>query len=109
MRKRVSGNGCHRYVSLSEFGDYMNLGRNSAKKTAVAIGAEKRIGKRCVYDLRKVDEYFSNHDSVDITIDADPEKTTEALSTSATADNTGKMDSVEKSMKLASAQDTERR
>lgn len=69
MNKRTCNTENKRYVNLREFADYAGIGLTNAKKAAVAIGAEKRIGKRCVYDLKAIDEYFANTDSIDLAAD----------------------------------------
>lgn len=51
-----------RYVNLRDWATYAGVGLSTAKKAAVAIGAEKRIGKRCIYDLQALDVYFADHD-----------------------------------------------
>ena len=56
-----------RYVSLREWADYAGIGISSAKKAAVAIGAEKRIGSRCIYDLQALDAYFETADTIELT------------------------------------------
>ena len=64
MNKRLSNTGNKRYVSLREFANYAGIGTTSAKKAAVKIGAEKRIGNRCVYDLNALDDYFAHENSI---------------------------------------------
>ena len=64
MNKRTCNTENRRYVSLREWADYAGIGTTSAKKAAVRIGAEKRIGSRCVYDLKALDDYFANSDSI---------------------------------------------
>ncbi|MBR2556491.1 MAG: hypothetical protein IKE94_16710 [Aeriscardovia sp.] len=64
--RNVDANNDKRFVNLRAAADYMGVGTQTAKVTAVKIGAEKRIGKRCVYDLRKIDEYFSENDTVQL-------------------------------------------
>ena len=64
MNKRTCNTGNKRYVSLREWADYAGIGTTNAKKAAVMIGAEKRIGTRCVYDLKKLDDYFTHEDSI---------------------------------------------
>lgn len=66
MNKRICNTENKRFVSLREWADYAGIGLNSAKKAAVAIGAEKRIGGRCVYDLRALDAYFENADAIEL-------------------------------------------
>lgn len=66
MNKRICNTENKRFVSLREFADYAGIGKSSAKKAAVAIGAEKRIGGRCVYDLRALDAYFETADEIEL-------------------------------------------
>ena len=54
-----------RFVNLKTAAAYLGVGTHTAKATAVKIGAEKRIGKRCIYDLQAIDEYFSCHDTLE--------------------------------------------
>lgn len=69
MKQRtIDGNNTSRYVNLKAAADYMGLGTQTAKKVAVKIGAEKRVGKRCIYDLQKIDAYFMENDSVDLPV-----------------------------------------
>ena len=60
MHKETCYTENRRYVNLREFANYAGIGITNAKKAAVAIGAEKKIGKRCVYDLKALDEHFEN-------------------------------------------------
>lgn len=66
MHKRINNVEIARYVNLPTAAAYLSMGLTNAKKALVAIGAEKRIGKRCVYDLKVIDEYFANTDSIDL-------------------------------------------
>lgn len=64
MYKRICNTENRRYVSLREWADYAGIGLTNAKKAAVRIGAEKRIGKRCVYDLQALDKYFEDESEI---------------------------------------------
>ena len=67
MNKRISDTENRRYVNLRTWANYAGIGLNSAKKAAVKIRAEKRIGSRCVYDLQALDEYFKQSDAIELT------------------------------------------
>lgn len=47
-----------RYADATEACFYFSLGRNSLVKLAKSAGAERRVGKRVLYDLHRIDEYF---------------------------------------------------
>lgn len=47
-----------KYVDLIDLCNYVALGRNSALKLAKAAGAERKFGRRLIFDLSKIDEYF---------------------------------------------------
>ena len=66
MQKRTTNDTEHyqRFVNLKAAAAYMGVGTQTAKAAAVKIGAEKRIGKRCIYDLKAIDEYFSTHNEL---------------------------------------------
>ena len=64
MNERTSSTEGKRYVNLREFAKYAGIGITNAKKAAVAIGAEKKIGKRCVYDINALDEHFAHADKI---------------------------------------------
>lgn len=44
-----------RMLDVSGLCIYLNMGRNRAVEFARDIGAEKRIGRRCLYDKRTLD------------------------------------------------------
>lgn len=67
FKRNVTNTEGKRYVSLREFADYAGIGISSAKKAAVKINAEKRIGSRCVYDLQALDAYFETADAIELT------------------------------------------
>lgn len=43
-----------------------NLGMQSFVKLARKAGAERRIGKRCIYDVQKIDAFLTENDSVEL-------------------------------------------
>lgn len=47
-----------RFADIKEACSYTSLGRNSLMALAKTAGAERRFGKRVLYDLSKIDEYF---------------------------------------------------
>lgn len=62
MKNNTSTETAKRYVNLQDWATYAGIGKSTAKKAAVKIGAEKRIGGRCVYDLKALDDYFADND-----------------------------------------------
>lgn len=61
MRNRmvVTAAGESRLMDTEELRAYTNLGRNNAMKLGEKIGAKVQIGRRVLWDRRKVDEYFN--------------------------------------------------
>lgn len=49
-----------RYADATEACFYFSLGRNSLVKLAKSAGAERKVGKRVLYDLHRIDEYLDN-------------------------------------------------
>ncbi|MCH1971639.1 hypothetical protein MCI89_04660 [Muricomes sp. OA1] len=49
-----------RMMDTEELRAYTNLGRNSAMKLGEEIGAKVQIGRRVLWDRRKIDEYFNS-------------------------------------------------
>ncbi len=47
-----------RFLNAKEVCAYLNLGRNRGVEFAKAIGAERKIGRRCLYDKMVIDRYF---------------------------------------------------
>ena len=45
-----------RLISTRQLCQYTNMGRTRAVEFARSIGAEKRFGRRCLYDLRILDK-----------------------------------------------------
>ena len=62
MRNRTvtSTLGESRLMDTEELRVYTNLGRNNAMKLGEEIGARVQIGRRVLWDRRKVDEYFNS-------------------------------------------------
>ncbi|MDY2814580.1 MAG: hypothetical protein SOU03_11630 [Dorea sp.] len=49
-----------RLMDTEELRAYTNLGRNNAMKLGEEIGAKVRIGRRVLWDRRKIDEYLNS-------------------------------------------------
>lgn len=49
-----------RLMDTEELRAYTNLGRNNAMKLGKEIGAKVQIGRRVLWDRRKIDEYFNS-------------------------------------------------
>lgn len=49
-----------RLIGKEELCSYLGLGKTSAVKFAVDAGAVKRIGRRCLYDVRILDKAIDN-------------------------------------------------
>jgi hypothetical protein len=47
-----------RFVGIEGLMKYTGLGRNTALKIGTDSGAKAKIGKRAIYDLRKIDAYI---------------------------------------------------
>lgn len=62
MRQRTNdlevGNA--RLMDTEELRSYTSLGRNRAMKLGEEIGAKVKIGRRVLWDRRKIDEYFNS-------------------------------------------------
>ena len=48
-----------RLVDTEELRAYTNLGRNNAMKLGEQVGAKVRIGKRVLWDRKKIDQYLN--------------------------------------------------
>jgi len=48
-----------RLLDASEVCYYLSLGRNRGVEFAKSIGAEVKIGRRCLYDRVKLDHYLN--------------------------------------------------
>lgn len=62
MRSRTSmtSGGEARLIDTEELRAYTNLGRNNAMKLGEEIGAKVQIGRRVLWDLVKIDQYFNS-------------------------------------------------
>lgn len=60
MRSRTTNfaAGETRLMDTEELRVYTNLGRNNAMKLGEEIGAKVKIGKRVLWDKKKIDQYF---------------------------------------------------
>lgn len=47
-----------RLLDVNEVCIYLSLGRNRAIEFAKSVGAERKIGKRCLYDKKAIDKYL---------------------------------------------------
>ena len=54
----------NRFMTLNECAKYLKVGISSTRKYMKEIGAEKRIGKRVVYDRKVIDKYFDNENGI---------------------------------------------
>lgn len=61
MRLRAANaiTGQSRLMDTEELRAYTSLGRNNAMKLGEEIGAKVQVGRRVLWDRRKVDEYFN--------------------------------------------------
>lgn len=48
----------NRLMSVKEVCIYLGLGKNRGVEFAKSIGAERKIGRRCLYDKVVIDRYF---------------------------------------------------
>lgn len=61
MQKRtVVENAEVRMMDVQGLCSYMSMGRTRAVEFAKAAGAEKRVGRRCLYDKRILDRALDN-------------------------------------------------
>lgn len=62
MRNRtvIATAGESRLMDTEELRAYTNLGRNNAMKLGEEIGAKVQIGRRVLWDRKKVDKYFDS-------------------------------------------------
>ena len=60
MKIRTLHNVDGRYHGIKELRQYLNVGRDTAKRIAREAGAEIRIGSRVLYDREKIDEYMES-------------------------------------------------
>lgn len=47
-----------RYLDIEECKQYLHLGESKCRSFMKEIGAERKIGKRCVYDRLIIDSYL---------------------------------------------------
>lgn len=59
-RTSIPITGESRLMDTEELRAYTNLGRNNAMKLGEEIGARVQIGRRVLWDRRKIDEYFNS-------------------------------------------------
>lgn len=59
-RKITLSNEKARLMDIEELRAYTSLGRNSAMKLGEEIGAKVQIGRRVLWDRRKIDDYFNS-------------------------------------------------
>ena len=57
-RKNISGVSEKRLLDANEVCMYLSLGRNRGVEFARSIGAERKIGRRSLYDKVVIDRYF---------------------------------------------------
>lgn len=57
-RKNISVVNEKRLLDVNEVCMYLNLGRNRGVEFARSIGAERKIGRRSLYDKVVIDRYF---------------------------------------------------
>lgn len=55
-----------RFMGIKECAAYLGLGISSTRKYMQEIGAVKKVGKRCLYDRKMIDNYFDHADKVEI-------------------------------------------
>lgn len=61
MRNRTvkADYGTSRLMNTEELRAYTNLGRNNAMKLGEEIGAKVQVGKRVLWDRKKLDQYLN--------------------------------------------------
>ena len=57
-RKNISAVNEKRLLDVNEVCMYLSLGRNRGVEFARSIGAERKIGRRSLYDKVVIDRYF---------------------------------------------------
>lgn len=57
-RKEISIVGEKRLLDVKEVCRYLGLGKNRGVEFAKSIGAERKIGRRCLYDKVVIDRYL---------------------------------------------------
>lgn len=63
MYKNTKENNEIRYFTADEGADYYRVSPLTFRKLGKSIGAERRIGKRCIYDKKVVDDYLAKNDT----------------------------------------------
>ena len=58
QRNNVTATTEKRLFDATEVCSYLNLGRNRGIEFAKSIGAERKIGRRCLYDKKVIDNYL---------------------------------------------------
>ena len=66
MRKTATTATKERYLSAKECAEFLNIGISTARKFAKEIGAEKKIGTRCVYDKKAIEAYLDENNTVSL-------------------------------------------
>ncbi|WP_243018509.1 polyprenyl synthetase solanesyl diphosphate synthase [Dorea formicigenerans] len=63
MVKRISDTSImseKRLLDANEVCIYLSLGRSRGVEFAKSIGAERKVGRRCLYDKAAIDRYFDS-------------------------------------------------
>ena len=50
-----------RLLSMTELQDYLNLGHHTAREVGESAGAIIKIGRRLLFDRKKIDAYIDNN------------------------------------------------
>lgn len=58
MNKKAEQEKAVRFVSVKGLQNYCSVGKTTAEKIGKESGALIKIGRRCVYDLTKIDSYM---------------------------------------------------
>lgn len=51
-----------RFLTANECADYLRLSPLTVRRFCKRIGAEKKIGSRCIYDRKVIDDYLAKND-----------------------------------------------
>ena len=79
MKARIESPVEPRYISINNLMTMFGVGRNTALKLGKAAGAEKRIGKRIIYDVKAIESYV-NECTTSTTEEPNEEKPVKAAS-----------------------------
>jgi hypothetical protein len=60
MNRKINYDFEKRMLSIEECQSYIGLGKNSTRKLMKDIGAERKIGSRCLYDKHVIDNYLDS-------------------------------------------------